>query len=837
MKRSNSDSLHGFTMGIDKRSSAILLGLMLQAGLVRAQMQGTQALSQPPDQIWIQSLVQTGAASLAMDVCTSRTDLCMPGSNAHAQWRMLGLHAQTVVSLEKIDWNSPFDGLSAIQNQLVISPSTKRSTPTNSDAQGARDPWIRWKKLWCLRLMQQHSLAAYLAVPSRKEHQQWLLQSIRLGLDELEELEQAVLKMEPDKPILTKSQRETKDKTLPNEVTAAEILDLKGELELLRIDMLYQRSQCYPYGSDEQISAATQMLSSIDRASSQLPATWTNRPLLNLAQAEAQLQLGRHPAVQKSLDELWNSLGNSLSSEAKTWQQSAACMAIRSARMTQNWELADAWFARVGDWKNSPELAIENLAMMVDRKQERSVEPADILSMRKAISERFGKYWEQRVDALLVSADSSKLSEQAGVGNSMSSLELFRIQARQALAAKRFQEAIEKLQQAELAASKSGKTLEAFQFALQIAAVLEQMQQPSASADEFYRAAISYPETPKAPDAALMSAWLIRNPESPLDIESQANRLATYLQRLKETALVWPQSEPANKSIQMLETRWLGSGDFIAMMDFWSDYLAKEPKGLQQATARWLLGALVTQEDWLEGSVTDSPKLNKSITRLQESILQAAKSQEPSELNSSATQQALLEWINVHQPDRRWHRDSDSWQPLVDSDDWLGQLASTWNRCETAWQNGSLSQPMLQELLAQRQLAMDRGVGTSPQGTLRLDRFVDLAQIEMQAMDSGQLKRDLQERIAKEPKSLWWVYRSARTMQRTDGLSEDSLGWYRQMANGVKPGSEPWLEARARSIQVLESLGDSVKAKQLRDLVVAFFPDLPSKWQSRLGVR
>jgi hypothetical protein len=118
-----------------------------------------------------------------------------------------------------------------------------------------------------------------------------------------------------------------------------------------------------------------------------------------------------------------------------------------------------------------------------------------------------------------------------------------------------------------------------------------------------------------------------------------------------------------------------------------------------------------------------------------------------------------------------------------------------------------------------------------------LDRFVDLVQLETQAKDSQQLKRDLQERIAKEPKSLWWVYRSARTMQRSDGLSEDSLGWYRQMANGVKPGSEPWFESRARSIQVLEALGDSVKAKQLRDLVVASFPDLPSKWQSRLGVR
>ncbi|MFM8400955.1 MAG: hypothetical protein ACKOAH_24275, partial [Pirellula sp.] len=63
------------------------------------------------------------------------------------------------------------------------------------------------------------------------------------------------------------------------------------------------------------------------------------------------------------------------------------------------------------------------------------------------------------------------------------------------------------------------------------------------------------------------------------------------------------------------------------------------------------------------------------------------------------------------------------------------------------------------------------------------------------------LKRALEARVAKEPKSLWWVYRSARTMQRSKGLSETALGLYRQMATGVQAGSEAWFEARARTVQ------------------------------------
>ncbi|MFM8400816.1 MAG: hypothetical protein ACKOAH_23560, partial [Pirellula sp.] len=128
-----------------------------------------------------------------------------------------------------------------------------------------------------------------------------------------------------------------------------------------------QGSQCYASQSDEQIAAATQMLTSIDRAKNQLPGTWTHRPLLTLAQSEAELQLGRHAAVQKSMAELWDSLSSDSNPEALDWRTAAASLAIRSARISQQWPTVDAWFTKTGGWEKSPELAIEHLAVLVKR--------------------------------------------------------------------------------------------------------------------------------------------------------------------------------------------------------------------------------------------------------------------------------------------------------------------------------------------------------------------------------------------------------------------------------------------------------------------------------------
>ncbi|MFM8400956.1 MAG: hypothetical protein ACKOAH_24280, partial [Pirellula sp.] len=71
-------------------------------------------------------------------------------------------------------------------------------------------------------------------------------------------------------------------------------------------------------------------------------------------------------------------------------------------------------------------------------------------------------------------------------------------------------------------------------------------------------------------------------------------------------------------------------------------------------------------------------------------------------------------------------------------------------------------------------------------------------------------------------------------MQQATGLSETALGLYRQMATGVQAGSEAWFEARARTVQVLEAMGEMAKAKELRELVLASYPSLSPEWKSRL---
>jgi hypothetical protein len=787
---------------------------------------GIGALAKAPDVVWIESLIEAGATELAVEVCRFRFDRSVPDSNAQAQWLMLLMHATAAESLGKIEWNAgaaPLQG--AIDQLQVLDPK-----PTASGEPTYRNPWVHWKLLWCRRLLNEHALAAYLAVPGRKALQEWLLQSIRVGLDGIDGLELSVSKMQPDKPLLSRADRQRRDQTLPNEITASEILDLRGELELLRADLLYQRSQCYASDSDEQVAAATQMLSSIDRAGGRLPANWSHRPLLTLARAEAELQLGRHGAVLQSVEALWNALANEPNPQAKAWRIRSASLAIRSARLTKQWGIADAWMARAGGWEKDPELALEHLGILVQRDLD-SVAPQSILELREQITDRFGRYWQQRVDAMLVSNPRFNSAQTPKTGTSMASLELFRIQARQAIAANEFQTAIEKLQQAELTASKLDASQEAFQFAMQIAALIERIGQPSASADEFYRAAISYPESPQASSAAMMSAWLIRKSDTSLDPEARLLQQKIFLQRLRETALLWPTSPSAQKASEMLDIQWLTSGQYIACLEFWKEYLAKDPQVSELALRRWLLVALVTQDDWLEKPSQDPQGVGKAALELKVALLDA---QQP------AQRMALETWMDTIKPQRRWSVDPVAILQRPAPSDSISQIAEAWNRCEARWQQGTGRAEDIEELEQLRKKLGEFPDGVSSGFQVRLGRFLEFGRLVLPAgdrteTDEAKLRQKLEARISKEPKSLWWVYRSARAMQRTSQLREVSLGWYRQMASGVAAGTEPWFEARARSVEVLRAVGQESKAVELGQLVLASYPNLSEEWKKRFG--
>lgn len=802
---------------------------------------GIGALAKAPDAVWIESLIEADATELAVEVCRFHFDRSIPDSNAQAQWLMLLMHAKAADSLGQIDWNAAVKPLQeAIEQLQGLDPK-----PSALGEPTYRKPWVHWKLLWCRRLLNEHALAAYLAVPGRQALQEWLLQSIRIGLDGIDTLEQSVARMQPDKPLLSRADRQRRDQTRPNEITASEILDLRGELELLRADLLYQRSQCYASESDEQIAAATQMLSSIDRATGRLPANWAHRPLLTLAKAEAELQLGRHGAVLKSLDELWIALATDLNPQAKAWRIRTAALAVRSASHTQDWGGAEAWMARAGGWEQSPELALEHLGILVQRDAD-TLEPQRILALREQIADRFGRYWQQRVDAMLVSNPRFESGQRPKSDTSMASLELFRIQARQAIAANEFETAIEKLQQAESAASKLDASQEAFQFAMQIAALLERTGETSAAADEFYRAAISYPESPTASSAGLMSAWLIRKSDSNLDPEAKLLQEKIFLQRLRETALSWPESQPAQKASEMLDLQWLTSGQYIACLEFWKELLAKDPQRSDMALRRWLLVALVTQDDWLEKPLENPQGVRKAASELQAALLE---SKVPAERAALAAWMDAT-WLDANKPQRRW---SLAPGPGLDSPtppDLISQIAEVWNRCEASWQQGGPQGGLraedaetakdIDQLEQLRKQLGDLADGVSGGFQVRLDRFLEFGRLilppgDRAASDPAKLRQRLEARISKEPKSLWWVYRSARAMQATSQLREVSLGWYRQMAAGVAAGTEPWLEARARSIEILRALGQESKAVELGQLVLASYPNLSYEWKKRFG--
>ena len=803
---------------------------------------GIGALAKAPDAVWIESLIEADATELAVEVCRFHFDRSVPDSNAQAQWLMLLMHAKAAESLGQIDWNAAVKPLQdAIEQLQGLDPK-----PSAVGEPTYRKPWVHWKLLWCRRLLNEHALAAYLAVPGRQALQEWLLQSIRIGLDGVDTLEQSVARMQPDKPLLSRADRQRRDQTRPNEITASEILDLRGELELLRADLLYQRSQCYASDSDEQIAAATQMLSSIDRATGRLPANWAHRPLLTLAKAEAELQLGRHGAVLKSLDELWIALATDPNPQAKAWRIRTAALAVRSARRTQDWGGAEAWMARAGGWQQAPELALEHLGILVQRDAS-ALDPQRILALREQIADRFGRYWQQRVDAMLVSNPRFESGQRPKSDTSMASLELFRIQARQAIAANEFQTAIEKLQQAESAASKLDASQEAFQFAMQIAALLERTGETSAAADEFYRAAISYPESPKASSAGLMSAWLIRKSDSNLDPEAKLLQEKIFLQRLRETALSWPESQPAQKASEMLDVQWLTSGQYIACLEFWKELLAKDPQRSDVALRRWLLVALVTQDDWLEKPLEDPQGVRKAASELQAALLE---SKVPAERSALAAWMEAARMDAANKPQRRWSLAPVPGLESPTSSDLISQIAEVWNRCEGRWQQGGQQGGLRAEdaeaakdIAQLEQLRKQLGEladGVSGGFQVRLDRFLEFGRMilppgDRALSDPAKLRQGLEARISKEPKSLWWVYRSARAMQATSQLREVALGWYRQMAVGVAPGTEPWLEARVRSIEILRALGQESKAVELAQLVLASYPNLSDEWKKRFG--
>lgn len=799
---------------------------------------GMPGFAQAPDIRWVDSLIADGLPKLALEVCESRLKLAPPDSDAHAQWMMLAMQSQAARDLDAFDFGSDPAGLDAIPPKLDALSAGMRGT--------TRELWIRWKVVWCRWMIQQRGLASYLAAPTREPLKLWIVGSIRTSLDALEQLEQEIRKLPtgPGKPI-TNDQK----------------LDLQGRLALLQADLLFQRSQCYPPGSDDRSAAAAEMLQALDQGLSKLPADWIHRPSLAIARIRGQIQLGQYDDAITSANKLWDKFFSEKDTRASTIQYEGALAVVgaRAARFKNRVEEFNAWIARGGGPLASPELALEQFAADLEWGGDQAAEKA--LDWKRTVGKKFGAYWERRMDALLVSNNTA-----ATRPTKTPSLEILRIEVRQLLAAKRWDEAIEKLRQAEFAAAQIPADDEAFAFGMQVAAAYDSQGQREQAAKAFFETASRYPTQPKAAAASLMGAWLIRpsaNPATPQTPE----QAALYRERLKGTASQWPSTDAAKQAVDWFEREALARDALAPVIELWNPR-CRATQQSSSAVGRYLLGFCVMNDAWLEPTREANEERATLLATLRGTL---------ADTYGEVDRDRFRAWIAATESDLRWsipsiQGDSTTWlghlARLVASpadaslaeeslrkglDPWnedpLARLSILWFACESR-SFAILARPNLsakqeyQVLGVLARLLQEERRGDSPyplgptlDGALqRAIRFYEMLAACGDGNGNGVLAQLQREREA-DKKSAWWLYRSARVAQALEASRREALPWYRLMASGFPAGSEPWLEARARTAQTLRWSNDPAAADQLRDLVFATYPKAESHWRSRFDTQ
>jgi len=180
----------------------------------------------------------------------------------------------------------------------------------------------------------------------------------------------------------------------------------------------------------------------------------------------------------------------------------------------------------------------------------------------------------------------------------------------------------------------------------------------------------------------------------------------------------------------------------------------------------------------------------------------------------------------------------------LDSSDVFDQ----WLQCELLFTQFISSTQVPRELLQMLTESVDRLVllsGREPNANLgkatqeQLSRSIVLYKIAIVGWngDLSTAKTELESKEKEALRSVWWPYQSARWMQAIPTLREESLGRYRRIASGLQPGSEGWLESRARTVQTLRMLDRNEEANQLAAMMIATSPNIVPLWITRMEVR
>ena len=634
------------------------------------------------------------------------------------------------------------------------------------------------------------------------------------------------------------------------------------------------------------------MEQSATNAASKMAEDWSGSSKLKLAIAASKW-------LQGQIDEAMELLIPLLQSNDSKVRQRALDLYVQCALASSQPDKAKTILAQFRSSTTSPELALAQLRLALfelpadsNADSVRQAAIKDLLASRDAIGDRFGNYWRRRAEALL-----SSVSKSASTTSKPPSLDIIRIEIRQLLDAKRFDEAIAKLIQQAALLQKKNESDSAVQLLLQAAAISQKTLRWQPASELYRQASLLNPTHKDAAASHLMAIYCaeqeLRNnskndtslkqfqtllkeqleqfPDNSASLQAakQLNQMLNNLKQWKVAAeelrpliakvsfskeLFWIVLENDFRAIywQFPEGDPAASQYAIEAFSHWNDIATnKTPNEATSANSQQLASvAMLLMLDLLPESIAFSLPEQKAIPQKTELL----KSLNDPADNSSKTWMSAREFALQIRDQARLQQpfptaSAKELLSVFDIDDSAGTNAqgqtpalvsiALWSALETSAEQAELLPPderwQSRELLQELRKLLDRGLAEPAWKQANLDRATRLGwRLESVGPNRLQALNQVLERIKSQPRIAAWSRTRAVLLETGDQEElEEALGIYRKLASGARIGSEDWMQARYHSALCLLWMGKKEDAKQTADVILLTHPPQNQIWQQR----
>lgn len=518
----------------------------------------------------LQVMYLSGLTDSAIAYSKRQIALTSDTPNLHAKWTQRLMESYGQAALRE---SSPADSQTDWRESDQVLQAFQQTSPENP-----RLPWLFWQQGRCRLLQAQSATAQYLAAPANKQPRDSALALVREILSLMEKLEDDIKQRQPIAAREISGPR--------TQAPADQLSRLRVDAGLLRCEALLIRAKLYPRDSRDRRAAATDAESQAADILGITGRDWSSRSALEVAQAIANLELGRSQEALTILAKIATDSGNEM-------QPRAASVAIEYLAENSGASRARGLLGVL----SGPDLSLAKIRIGIAElkgasDQQRTQKLESLLVDAKGIGEQYGAYWRNRAESLLLGAGAQPASNSP----TNASFELMLAQIRQLRNAEQQDEAIKKLLEFRDNETALGNATNALKLAQIACASLQEKKDWLAAAQACSKTAIQFKSEELAAEIHFRAIQCLLQ-------GVKADFSNTDLRQLYETSLIqqlthWPEAEQSEAPRQWL-VQWLrGQKKFEELAKVLLDqaFASQEISNAQNALQSWLAIVLQTSD-------------------------------------------------------------------------------------------------------------------------------------------------------------------------------------------------------------------------------------------------